>query len=62
MSWGRFLVCECGWWDKPSFGDRWFSEKHYPVCPECGRCTTEAEMVTAREVGPFWNHRLEFAA
>lgn len=50
---GRYLVCQCGWYDRPSFGDRWFSEKSYPVCPRCGRDTDEAEMRTGRVVGVF---------
>ena len=47
----RYLLCECGWWDEPSFGDRWFSELRYPVCPKCGRDTDDAKMVTASVVG-----------
>ena len=49
----RYLLCECGWWDEPSFGNRWFSEQAYPVCPDCGRSTYEARMVTAGVVGVF---------
>lgn len=51
--WSRYLVCECCWWDEPSFGSRWFSEMHHPVCPDCARSTSEAKMVTARVVGVF---------
>lgn len=57
--WGVFVVCECGWWDEPSFGDAWFTRTHYPVCPDCGRSTGVADTITARKVGPFWNRRLE---
>ena len=49
----RYLVCECGWWDEPSFGRRRFTETLYPVCPRCGRDTEDAEMVTAGVVGIF---------
>lgn len=49
----RYLVCECGWWTEPSFGNPWFAEKSYPVCPDCGRDTRQAKMVTAGAVGIF---------
>ena len=56
------VVCECGWFDTPSFGNRWFTTKAFPCCPSCGRDIDEAEMVKGRAVGLFRRRVVPFAA
>lgn len=58
--WSVYVVCRCGWWDEPTAGSAWFTRQHYPVCPRCGRSTSEATTVTAKVVGVL-RRRLEIA-
>ena len=48
-----YLVCECGWWDEPAHGNRWFSEQSYPCCPKCGKGTEYAKMQKGHVEGFF---------
>ena len=35
--WAGRLICKCGWVDRPSCNDYWFTQT-IDYCPECGEC------------------------
>lgn len=51
MRWAVIVLCDCGWFDEPSFGNKWFTETSYPICPDCGRDIRKARKIKAQLSG-----------
>lgn len=59
--WNKYGLCDCGYFERTSFGDEWFWPE---VCPGCGEYPGSKysngawQMVTGRPRG-FFGQRLE---
>lgn len=55
--WHERVFCPCGWSDRPSFGNSWFTKQHYPVCPKCGESTYDLKCETTRWKKGKWEKK-----
>lgn len=54
-NWHKRAFCECGHdLGAPSFGNIWFVQQDYPVCPKCGGSKYGYKLKTVRSVSQGW--------